>query len=65
MSLLTRSEQEKIIESASVEHRNKMRRALYELIWNEAHQAHDGIRARPMPDLHDVEIHKRLKELFR
>lgn len=65
MSLFNKSERDMIVESAGVEQRNKMRRVLYEMIWNEAYKAHDGIRARPMPNLSDVEIHKRLKELLR
>ena len=44
--------------------RAKMRRALYEMLWQMTHEANGRIPAEPCPDLNDRQIYLRLKDLL-
>lgn len=56
---VSEAEARKAIEEAA------MRRALYEMLWEMTHKAHDGVPARPCPHLSDDEIGRRLRRLLR
>lgn len=56
---VSESEAREAIEKAA------MRRALYVMLWDMTHKAHDGVPAQPCPVFGDEEIKRRLRSLLR